>query len=170
MYLSDNSYDRPSGRFRMIWTFLISAISIALANDGWLCMTESSQIQGNRVLACGIGIESDEAKARSRAAVNAKDEFNFLCGASDTCKDRQVNVDSGRTTCEKSGHAIKCYRLLVFIIGEKMPEKIAAREHIAREQARPPQTPQGTGTGANGDYTNDDFWRDMNNKYFRPLN
>lgn len=69
---------------------------------------------------CGVGLGSDENAARRDAFKNAKTEFAALCRVSDDCEGREVTVSPERTSCEpQSGGGYKCYRLLVFNIGDK---------------------------------------------------
>lgn len=95
------------------------AASIAQA-EGWLCQEVASQRSGNVVRSCGVGLGADENAARRDAFENARTEFNALCSASTDCDGHEVSVYPERTSCEpESGGGYKCYRLLVFTIGDK---------------------------------------------------
>lgn len=100
-------------------------LSLAQAETTWLCKEESSRRQGDdTVLACGIGIASDENEARLQAFDNAKLEFDKLCKASDDCQGRPVSIEPKRTTCEQDSDQIfKCYRLLAFTITKPQVQK-----------------------------------------------
>jgi hypothetical protein len=91
--------------------------STALADD-WLCKQESSQLVEKSLQACGIGEGKDENDARTKAFENARAEFLRVCSASDTCKHKEVSVEPKRTTCEKTKSGHRCYRLVVFTIGD----------------------------------------------------
>jgi len=107
--------------------FLSLLISTAFATDSWFCTTQASKIQNASVVSCGIGIGQDEATARAKALANAKEEFDFICHASDGCLDRNVSVSPGRTSCEGNHGLVKCYRMVTFTIGEKNKAKAIAR-------------------------------------------
>lgn len=140
-------------------------ISVAFASDSWLCTTQASKVQGDQILVCGIGIGKDEATARQKALAKAKEEFNDLCDLSDSCRDHEVSVTPGRTSCETINHGYKCHRLLSFTIGDGMSQKAMAKEEAETPQIR---TTVGTVVNQNKDYTMDDFWHDWNNKYLKP--
>lgn len=141
---------------------LILTVSMAHAAESWLCTSESSQVIGDQVRACGVGHGPDEDAARASALTSAKAEFQGLCNASSDCPSRAVTVEPKRTTCEQSGKGWKCFRLLVFTMGEKVKGGLRKVAKVGKH------TPIGTATGEKGDYTSNDFWRDWNNKYLRP--
>lgn len=124
---------------------------MALASESWLCTTESSQVQGDKVLACGVGTGRDEESARNKALQSAKHEFSQLCQLSTNCSGKAVGIDPKRTTCDEKDGIYKCYRLIVFTVSEK--------PSVAVTQDKPKLI--------NKDYTINDYFRDMNNKYLR---
>jgi len=85
----------------------------------WLCTEEASQRKGNSIYSCGVGEGEDENSARSKAFDNAKSEFLKICDSSDDCTGRTVSVHPQRTACEKL-ERYRCYRLIVFVVGEKI--------------------------------------------------
>jgi thiamine pyrophosphokinase len=102
-------------------------ISSHLVAADWLCTEEASQRKGNSIYACGIGEGSDEGAARLTAFDAAKIEFSKICSASDDCKMHRIAVSPERTACEKSFGRFKCYRLIVFAIGEEVELKDGAK-------------------------------------------
>ncbi len=118
----------------LLWT------SSALALDEWFCTSESSQIQGNAIQACGIGEAKSEAAARRKAFDNAQVEFRRLCYASDTCPDREVTVEPKRTTCAKYGSEVKCYRMVAYILGRSKERLLPSFSGSSYNQSStPPQ-------------------------------
>lgn len=101
-------------------TFL--ACSIAGAAEDWFCKEVASQRSGNLVKSCGVGTGIDENAARSSAFENAKQEFGRLCTISADCRGRAVTVSPERTSCEKEEKNYKCYRMLVFAIGDPVKD------------------------------------------------
>lgn len=101
----------------------IFATTSAFSGPGWLCEEVASQRKGNSIYACGIGSGADETTARTQAFDNARAEFNQVCEASDDCRGRQVSVSPERTSCKKENANIKCYRLVVFQIGDPTQKK-----------------------------------------------
>lgn len=65
-----------------------------------------------------IGEGKDENEGRAKAFENAKNEFARVCRSPDDCKGHTINIHPERTACEKK-NTFKCYRLIVFSIGEK---------------------------------------------------
>ena len=104
--------------------------SPANATTQWLCKEESSQRRGNEIVSCGIGFGSDESSARLNAFDSAKSEFNRVCESSADCKSHEITTAPQRTTCEEKDSTktgFKCYRLVVFTIGNAVPtpEKVS---------------------------------------------
>lgn len=108
---------------------ILSYPNSLLASETWFCTSESSKIVGDQIQSCGVGIAPDEAQARSKAFDMAKHEFDTLCAISDECKTRKVAVNPGRTTCEVNALGeTKCYRMLMFTLGDsKVPRKAAVQ-------------------------------------------
>lgn len=90
----------------------------AWAAEQWLCVEDSSQIQGSRVLACGVGVGVNEAQARSQALKSAQDEFSVVCGPDTECGDHKFSASPSRATCSETDGIWKCYRLVVYQIKE----------------------------------------------------
>lgn len=90
--------------------------------DQWLCTEDSSQIQGSRVLACGVGEGANETIARSAAIRNAQEEFMMICGPGTQCGEHKYNVAPSRSTCSRSEDGWKCYRLIAYEIKEDKKE------------------------------------------------
>lgn len=101
--------------------------SAAFAGDSWLCTSESSELRGDSVAACGIGEAKNEGDARKMAFDRAKIEFNGICGPGTECGDNKYTVNPKRTSCEESGGLWKCYRLVVFRV-----------KNVARREAQKP--------------------------------
>lgn len=101
--------------------FMFSSVADA---DDWICKSESSQLVDGALHACGIGEGKDENEARAKAFENARAEFLRVCGASDTCKGRQVSVEPKRTTCEMQAKGNRCYRMVVFSIGAALAPEV----------------------------------------------
>lgn len=102
--------------------------------DAWLCTEASSQRRGSSVYSCGVGIGKDENAARLNAFDNAKSEFKRICSASDDCKGHNITVSPERTSCDKNSDSYKCYRLIVFTIGEPSKNKDSAIAQEAPEK------------------------------------
>ena len=98
------------------------AAQLAFADDSWFCKEVSSQRAGNVIKSCGVGNGSDENAARAAAFENAKKEFGSVCTLSTDCRGRAISVTPERTTCEKEGAGYKCYRLIVFTIGNTVDD------------------------------------------------
>lgn len=130
----------------MLWLVLVSTV---FAAENWLCTTESSQARGNQVFSCGIGYGRDEDAARTKAFESAKSEFNRLCEISSNCRGRTVSVDPKRTTCDGENGKYKCYRLIVFTIGDEMSKPTQASANIAKKK-----------------YSSGEFWRTWEQKTF----
>lgn len=118
----------------MRYLFILLIASQAIAGTDWLCTEEASQRKGDSIYACGIGIGQDERVARDAAFDSAKAEFKKVCGASDDCKMHRITVSPERTTCERDAKGIKCYRLIVFSIGEAVALKDGARARPTKER------------------------------------
>lgn len=99
--------------------FFLTASS-ALADD-WLCTEEGSLKQGNSILACGSGTGLTEEYAREQSLITAKNEFEQICNSSSDCNGHKVVMDPKRMTCSQVLNQYKCYRLIVYTIGEKLP-------------------------------------------------
>ena len=111
-----------TGQLRTI--SLIAALCLAqgaLAED-WMCKEVASQRSGNIIKSCGFGNGADENAARSSAFQHAKKEFGSICAISSDCRGRAISVQPERTSCEKDGAGYKCYRLIVFTIGEPVSD------------------------------------------------
>lgn len=141
--------------------FLSLFVSSAHGSESWFCTTQSSQIQGTSVYACGVGESRLESLARTRAFQGAKDEFDQICDISIECQGKQISSEPKRTTCELKDGTYKCYRMVIFTVGPNSIQKPKYRKMIAG-------TPQGTATGEDNNYTIDDFFRDQANLYLRP--
>lgn len=106
--------------------FCMLALTTNASASDWFCEDESSQRQGNVITVCGIGVDKNEAEARSIALDNAKAEFESLCNSSDDCKDHPVRIDPKRTSCKRErgrGGMLTCYRLVNYIVaGDKREE------------------------------------------------
>lgn len=102
---------------------LLLLITQAFAQDQWLCTSQASQLRGNQVLSCGVGIGKDENEARSRAFDHAQAEFNRLCSASTTCGHQAYLIDPKRTTCGSNSYGWKCYRLLAYTLDKTVQAK-----------------------------------------------
>lgn len=89
------------------------------ASDEWMCSESASQRDGNIVSACGTGIGADEGQARLAAFDNAKAEFDRICGSSSDCGNHKYVAEPKRTTCGQEGSHYKCYRLVLYAIGEE---------------------------------------------------
>jgi hypothetical protein len=84
------------------------------AADDWLCRTNSSQVTGKTVTACGVAKSSSEQNARAAALDAASYEFHNLCSQSDTCPHKNVAVRPLRTECEEKAGMYTCYRAVEF--------------------------------------------------------
>jgi hypothetical protein len=80
----------------------------------------ATQRSGNVFRSCGIGTGDDENSARRMAFENAKKEFGSICAISSDCRGRAISVQPERTSCAKDSARFKCYRLIVFTVGEKV--------------------------------------------------
>lgn len=99
--------------------------TIYAAESNWLCKEESSQRRDNSLYSCGVASGKDENEARLKAFDNAKAEFSKICSLSDDCRDHQVTVTPQRTACEEVTETrFRCYRLIVFSIGEAISHKV----------------------------------------------
>ena len=101
---------------------LASFVSSAFAVEDWLCKEVASQRSGNLIKSCGVGIGADENEARATAFENAKKEFGRVCTISSDCRGRSITVQPERTSCEKDQGKCKCYRLIVFSIGDMVKD------------------------------------------------
>lgn len=88
----------------------------AWPQENWLCTEDSSQVQGSRILACGIGEGANESIARKAALKNATEEFSVVCGPDTPCGERKYTAQPSRATCERDKDTLmwKCYRLVVY--------------------------------------------------------
>lgn len=124
-------------------TFIVAVVGVLIGvrgavADSWLCTDEASQRKGNAILACGIGVGSDENVARLTAFDAAKAEFVKLCSASDDCKRRIITVQPHRTACEQNAEkGYKCYRLIEFDIGAEPSLKQSSQATDAKLIDRP---------------------------------
>lgn len=92
--------------------------------DNWLCTEEGSLKQGSSILACGTGTGLTEEYAREQSLITAKNEFEQICNSSADCKNHKVVMDPKRMTCSQVLNQYKCYRLIVYTIGDKLPPLI----------------------------------------------
>lgn len=109
----------------------------ASAIDSWLCLEESSQREGNTIRSCGIGSGKDENAARLDALDNAKEEFNRICDSSSDCKNHEVRAIPQRTTCERDSGQYRCYRLIVYAIGDVKQVVAPAQTQVALHSTNP---------------------------------
>jgi len=110
----------------MIILILSLLIGQANAGDDWLCKEEASIKRGNSIYACGVAKAHLEQEAKDSAFVAAQNEFKNICNASESCKDKKIDVEAKRTECEaipkiegafmpgQNYYQFKCYRLVVF--------------------------------------------------------
>ena len=92
-----------------------------MASDDWLCKEASSQIRGSTIAACGVASARTEDEARESAFNNAKKEFGQVCDSNSNCKEHKFTLTPERTTCDSLGKdQFKCYRLLIYAIGDEM--------------------------------------------------
>lgn len=117
----------------ILWTFSAAIMSIAHADENWLCTSEASQVQGDHVLSCGVGEAKTENVARDRAFESAHMEFRNLCKASSNCRGHAVNVEPRRTTCAETKNGYKCYRMLVFTVSHERVERTIVKYTVAPE-------------------------------------
>ncbi len=92
----------------------IFMVSVVFGREDWLCTEDSSQVQGSRILACGVGYGANEMDARTVALRNAKDEFDAICTADTACGLRMYRATPSRSTCEKSEDGWVCHRLVIY--------------------------------------------------------
>lgn len=100
----------------------------AFGMDQWLCTEDSSQIQGSRILACGVGEAMTEAGARKVALLNAEEEFQTICAPETICGQHKYSASPSRATCERSEDGWKCYRLVVYEIKKDYRKKFAMEQ------------------------------------------
>jgi hypothetical protein len=87
-----------------------------IAQDQWLCTSQSSVKYTDSIDACGVASAPTEGQARLKAFDAARAEFNKVCKSSDDCDGYKINAVPKRTTCEESNGVVKCYRLISFNI------------------------------------------------------
>ena len=105
----------------MKYVLLFLSLNV-FAQENWLCVEDSSQIQGASILACGVGVGPNEAQARTQARKSAEEEFNLVCGENTDCGDRKFSASPSRATCQESDGIWKCYRLIVYRVSENKRE------------------------------------------------
>jgi hypothetical protein len=105
---------------RLTAACLVAGIcSVAAADEDWYCKEVATQRFGNVFRSCGVGEGADENAARRAAFENAKKEFGSICAISSDCRGRAIHVQPERTSCAKGTSAgYKCYRLIVFSVGD----------------------------------------------------
>jgi hypothetical protein len=91
---------------------------VAQASDPWICTEMSSRRWAQTIEACGIGISAQENEARLKAFDSALAEFKKVCENSSDCKGRSYTLTPERTSCDESNGKYKCYRMIVFTIGD----------------------------------------------------
>lgn len=116
---------------------LLLFFSTAFASENWLCTSQASQVQGDKVLACGVGHGADEDRARAKAFISSQAEFNRLCNASTNCKGKTVSIEPKRTTCDQEGSQWKCYRLLVFTVGTESVKVVRDQIEYEKQASKP---------------------------------
>lgn len=95
--------------------FLVTQVQ---ASDDWLCKSQATQREGDSFHSCGVAWAKDENGSRLQALENAKTEFASICSASDDCAGKAVQATPGRTDCQEELNGIRCYRSVIFTIGE----------------------------------------------------
>ncbi len=102
----------------LLWvTIIMLLMSVnAWPSDQWLCVEDSSQIQGSQILACGIGEGPTESVARKAALKSAQDEFSAVCDTQTLCGEHKYRAIPSRSTCEKTDSGWKCHRLVKYEI------------------------------------------------------
>lgn len=118
----------------ILFILIIFSSLCSFAKEAWMCTEDSSQLKGTSYYICGVGEAHTETEARKAALINASDEYHTLCELSHDCNTHHTQVDPQRTTCSKDGDGWKCYRLVVFIMGEEIkPQDIAQPIQKAKE-------------------------------------
>lgn len=84
------------------------------ANAEWLCTEASSQLIGQTLTTCGVGVSQKEQDARVVARQNAIKEFHALCAISSTCSEREVQITPMRMECKNDGGIYTCYHAISF--------------------------------------------------------
>lgn len=102
-----------------------------LRADQWFCTEQASEKNGSEVRACGVGRGNTEDKARSSAFAGAEAEFNNICRNSSDCINHAVTAEPKRMSCEQNNGKYKCYRLVVFVIGQELPQSQTANYDIS---------------------------------------
>lgn len=100
----------------------------ASANAEWLCKEGATQSYGNTYIACGVGSGELEEVARKNALNSAKNEFEFLCKQTPTCRDYERTVRPMRSQCGKNKDIWKCYRAIEYGILPHKKENIVLDE------------------------------------------
>lgn len=121
----------------MLTAFLLLFAIDSPAREDWLCTEASSQRRGDSIYSCGIGSGKDENTARLNAFDNSKREFTKICDASDDCKGHEISVKPERTACDENAGQVKCYRLIVFSIGEKAKNGTAKLVDVGLKKETP---------------------------------
>jgi len=101
--------------------FLLSSIN---AYADWLCTEEASQLRGDSVIACGVGLGPTEAMARQDALEKAKQEFEGICEQSYHCRGHETKVEPLRNSCSPNPKGYECVRGFRYEILEEMKEVV----------------------------------------------
>jgi len=101
----------------LVVMFMVVSETSAFAD--WFCTEEAAERKGNAIYACGVGQDEDEAEARHNALATAQIEFQNICGMSSDCQGHEIITEPGRTECVKHGKELKCFRLVIFRIGDE---------------------------------------------------
>ncbi len=114
------------------------------AQDQWLCTEEASQRHNDTIFACGVGSGADEGEARLAAFDNSKAEFNRICDSSSDCAGHKITTLPRRTSCELVGSLIKCYRLILYTIGNDKADvaPVAAAQPMVPSVSTPSESIQ----------------------------
>ena len=102
------------------------AFSTACFAGDWLCDTDSSQIVGGRLYACGSGIGSSHGEALQAALQAARNEFNQICDENTSCGTNKYSIEPRRATCEAVDGIWTCYRLIIYTIEPAKRGKLAS--------------------------------------------
>jgi len=94
----------------------------ASASEQWRCTEEGITREGNTFVSCGMSVDYKEDIAKENALIVATTDFQMLCDIDTGCKNHEVTVNPGRTTCEKlsNDYHYKCFRIVRFTIGGKL--------------------------------------------------
>lgn len=99
-----------------VWLFLSLLSFSCFGREDWLCTEDSSQIQGDQILACGVGEDAREGEARRLALESAHNEFSHICSTQTLCGEHKFRAIPSRATCSMSDGIWKCYRLVKYEI------------------------------------------------------